>query len=279
VLAWSGTQYKKIEIVSSSRQYFKLHAEAENARDEGHEPLLSDSDLAELAQVLAEDVKNQQPVIYNDIVGQLLSDYRNFPAHRSAIETLIVELRAATAHELADDSRSNALGMVMHQIFNAFTLVWIVECGRGFHLARTAGLQGLELFTHAVRAGSTSIAPGTRGSLMAVGLGTGAGLTQAVYEHLRTKKLDPVEQLSGLQESMLRTHAERLVSVRRDLERGGSPGPGELDSLFTELNEIDADLGHIRKAAPHLKEVATAEMDLKYCRHALNRSGAAGGLP
>lgn len=269
--------------------------------DEGERKLarssgLSAIDREALLQVLADEVAILGAPQYNAVVTLVLADYRRYPARRAGAQALLAQIRTAAAAKLPKPAKPGAgpasvLDAVVSDVTLAFGTYGLVRLGIGLAQARKSGLKGLAQFREVVARTSAALPLTRRRALALAGLGTAAGIAEAVYRHHAEKYLDPAAELRAVQADLARQHDRRLTALEKSLR-----DLNEIDSLGAEARRADAasiramvaatrreldvirrDLSHLVTAAPQeRRRLELTAHTLREAEALLTRLGARG---
>jgi hypothetical protein len=171
---------------------------------------------------------------------------------------------------------------VLDGALKAFTAAYFFGFGKGLWQSRGQGLSRLERFGKAMKAGTARVW-GRRNVLIIGGAGSAAGLLHAAYEHLQTRKLDPIAQLSSIQAEALLDIGTRVAAWRdelrglsqdaRLLERGAA-ARARLTEIEGEVSGAAREVEHLAQAAPQFRSrMQPIAEDISEIRTLISRLG------
>ncbi len=230
-----------------SKDFYRLYS-SQPGKAETPDPAA----LAEITEAVAETIGVLPPETFNDIVGHLLAEYRQNPRNRAAIEALLPAVRAQVARTL-DEDRKSPVFTVIDDVFRVWTAAYAFRFGKGLWASRGSGLKGIERFRHVVKTVTERLPQSRRSTLALAGVGTGIGLAHALYEHLQTRKLDPMPLLRETQREAVHELAVLAADLKTEVwAASGTLGVSRARSILSESRRIQIQVLHFSEAAPQL---------------------------
>ena len=185
---------------------------------------LSDSDKAEYAVDVMDQILLLPPSVFNDVIYHAMADYHHHPENRPAIEQLcksvLVEkttdsaadaYRARVREDWNKNSQVSFIQTVLDDAAIAFALTYSFQFGKGAWQGWKSSLSsgsssGVTRFKAALEAASERLARGKETRKAALKWGGAMGLIHASYQALRTERVNPVRVL-GLTQAATPTEA------------------------------------------------------------------------
>lgn len=252
-------------------------------------PPLTEADKSEYALDVLDEILLLPTPLFNDVILHAMADYRQHPEHREAIERLAASvamdrstdagadaLRRTFREDLAANPTVSFVQTVLDDAVIAFGAAYAFQFGRGiWRGVRGVDSTGITRFKAIRRYVSYSMFKLKKARFATFGVGSAAGLAQAVAQSFESRKQDPRRMLSAVQcgdsadrcqdtpadaRSVACAAAVEAASMRDELRRMVGESPETLrannEAYRSRITEMDNAVTRMQREMEHLYDVA-----------------------
>ncbi len=173
----------------------------------------------EVYGALGDLISIQEADIFNEVILNLLAEYRQVPANRQVIQQLIMTIHNKSLSQINANNSKHALVTVIDDIFLMASIAYTFGIAKGVWSARSSGLKGIERFKNIITSVSTNLPRSKIAHLKILGIGSTVGLSHAIINYFQTQKRSPRELLYKIQIELLTEYKKKVFWIEENSER------------------------------------------------------------